>query len=197
LDSLSRAVVEFHREIGRAAEDEVDPKWFELSIALKKKLKKMQDSQKVNEKPRLEKKPSIVVDFPEALLAGRGPNDQQMLKSIYKNFVTNYEEAGRDSATVGFVQSVLRELKYMFEGTYLVTQRSRKRRCTSESTRSAIGWPARVRGRPRRRCWAGRSLPASWRSTTRSSTSTRRRARTSARTSWPSWKRVGLVSTTR
>jgi hypothetical protein len=39
----------------------VDPKWFELSIALKKKLKKLQETQKVNEKPKLEKKPSIVV----------------------------------------------------------------------------------------------------------------------------------------
>lgn len=50
----------------------------------------MQETQKVNEKPKLEKKPSVVVDFPEALLTGRGPNDQQMLKSIYKNFVTNF-----------------------------------------------------------------------------------------------------------
>lgn len=90
LEDIARAVVDFHKEIGKASENEVDPKWFELSINLKKKLKKMQESQKVNEKPKLEKKPSVVVDFPEALVNERGPNEQQMLKSIYKNFVTNF-----------------------------------------------------------------------------------------------------------
>jgi hypothetical protein len=31
-----------------------------------------------------------------------------MLKSIYKNFVSNFEEAVRDSNTITFVQAVLR-----------------------------------------------------------------------------------------
>lgn len=100
----------------------MDPKWFSLTIDLKKKLKKLQDTQKErSEKPKLEKKPSIVVNYPEALTAGRGPNDQQMLKYLYKNFVAFFEEAERDTTTVCFLQSVLKELKFMFEGTNAAT----------------------------------------------------------------------------
>lgn len=100
----------------------MDPKWFSLTIDLKKKLKKLQDTQKErSEKPKLEKKPSIVVNYPEALTTGRGPNDQQMLKYLYKNFVAFFEEAERDTTTVCFLQSVLKELKFMFEGTNAAT----------------------------------------------------------------------------
>jgi len=43
LDDITNAVIEFHREIGKADEAEVDPKWYELCIANKKKLKKWQE----------------------------------------------------------------------------------------------------------------------------------------------------------
>jgi uncharacterized protein YihD (DUF1040 family) len=46
LDDVLKVVTEFHKEIGRAGDDEVDPKWFGFTIELKKKLKKLQDSQK-------------------------------------------------------------------------------------------------------------------------------------------------------
>jgi aminoglycoside phosphotransferase family enzyme len=46
LDDILKVVVDFHKEIGKADEGEVDPKWFELTINLKKKLKKMQETQK-------------------------------------------------------------------------------------------------------------------------------------------------------
>lgn len=60
-----KVVVEFHREIGKAEEGEVDPKWFELTINLRKKLKKMQETQKSKtEKPKMEKKPSFNVEIP-------------------------------------------------------------------------------------------------------------------------------------
>jgi hypothetical protein len=39
-------ITDFHKEIGRAKEDEIDTNWFELVITLKKKLKKMQESVK-------------------------------------------------------------------------------------------------------------------------------------------------------
>ena len=40
IDDVLKAVVDFHREIGRADEEEVDLKWFPLCIEGKKKLKK-------------------------------------------------------------------------------------------------------------------------------------------------------------
>jgi len=42
LEQLMTVVTEFHREIGRAKEEEVDAKWFEYTLNLKKKLKKWQ-----------------------------------------------------------------------------------------------------------------------------------------------------------
>jgi len=37
-----KILIEFHKNIGKADDKDVDPRWFDLSIALKKKLKKLQ-----------------------------------------------------------------------------------------------------------------------------------------------------------
>ena len=44
VDTILKGISEFHREIGKAAEDIVDLKWYELCINSKKKLKKLQEA---------------------------------------------------------------------------------------------------------------------------------------------------------
>lgn len=83
----------------------------------------MQETQKSKtEKPKMEKKPSLNVEIPESLLAGRGPGDQQMLRSLYKNFVTFFDEATKQQSTIQFIQGTLKEIKFMFEGRNILTQ---------------------------------------------------------------------------
>lgn len=65
-------------------------------------------------KAMLQKKPPPAIVYPESLTNGKRPNDQLILKSLYKNFVANFEEAIKSPQTVPFVQYVLRELKYMY-----------------------------------------------------------------------------------
>ena len=45
LDLIAGRLADFHKEITRAKEGEVDIKWFELVIALKKKVKNLQEAQ--------------------------------------------------------------------------------------------------------------------------------------------------------
>lgn len=120
-----KTVTDFHKEITKADEALVDVKWYELCIRNKKKLKKMQetiDKQRKMQQPLLEKKASTMsVVYPEALTAGRGANDERILKYLFKSFVTNYEEAMENPATVAFLQSTLKEIKYKFDGTFPLT----------------------------------------------------------------------------
>ena len=93
-DALLKAVTEFHREIGKADEKEIDVQWYPLCIANKSKLKKMVEAaekQKKKEQPLLEKKSSsFLIIYPEELTEGRGPNDERILKFLFKGFVTNF-----------------------------------------------------------------------------------------------------------
>jgi hypothetical protein len=45
LDLIAARLADFHKEITKAKEGEVDVKWFELVIALKKKVKSFQEAQ--------------------------------------------------------------------------------------------------------------------------------------------------------
>jgi hypothetical protein len=62
----------------------------------------------------MEKKPSLNVEIPESLLVGRGTGDQQMLRSLYNNFVTFFDEAAKQQSTIQFIQGTLKEIKFMF-----------------------------------------------------------------------------------
>lgn len=66
-------------------------------------------------KAMLQKKQAPTIVYPESLTIGKRPNDQLILKSLYKNFATNCEEAIKSPQTVPFIQHVLRELKEMYE----------------------------------------------------------------------------------
>lgn len=78
-------------------------------------MKKLQEAQQEKaRKAQLERKPPAVVVFPESLCQGRRPGDQQILKSLYRNFVAGFEEGAESAQSVLFLQYVLRELKYMF-----------------------------------------------------------------------------------
>jgi hypothetical protein len=115
LDGILASVVEFHREIAKAKEEDISTGWFEIVIGFKKKLKKMQEVVKEKaQKALLEKKPVQIVVYPEALYAGKRPNDTHILKSLYKNFASNFEEVNSPQ-TIPFIQILLKELKFMFE----------------------------------------------------------------------------------
>ena len=51
------------------------------------------------------------IEYPEELTAGRGSSDEKYLKFLYKNFVTNFEEAMKESKTPPFIIATLKEIK--------------------------------------------------------------------------------------
>lgn len=64
----------------------------------------------------LEKKPSQNIDYPRELFEGRsGINDQRLLKSLYKAFVSHFE--GETAKIIAYLHEVLAHLKFEFEGT--------------------------------------------------------------------------------
>ena len=94
LDKLLQAVTLFHKEISKE-EDDADPAWYQSCIKLKNKFKKMIDTQQKERQsePVMEKKSSKNIEYPPSLLLGRCSSDQQILKSLYKNFITCFDEA--------------------------------------------------------------------------------------------------------
>ena len=54
--------------------------------------------------PALEKKSSnLIIIYPEELTAGRGPNDERILKFLFKGFVTHFDEAMTNEKTTAFI----------------------------------------------------------------------------------------------
>lgn len=123
LEEVLRGVTSFHREIAKADEALVDVKWYVLCINAKKRLKKMLEVEEKQRKmqPALDKRTSSLVSYPEELTAGRGLADERILKFLFKSFLAHYEEGAADPRTVPFVQAVLKELKYKFDGTLPAT----------------------------------------------------------------------------
>jgi hypothetical protein len=133
VEQILNALNDFHKDINKADEQIVDPKWYEPCISLKKKYKNiMETAQKEKkERPALEKKASQgQVEYPELLLAGRGPNDTAFLKSLYKSFVTNFADSAKSPELVPLIQGLVKKLKEIYEGTSPATQ-------TSPTSRSA------------------------------------------------------------
>lgn len=125
VELILSALNDFHKDINRADEQIVDPKWYEPTINLKKKYKNILEAaqKEKKERPALEKKASQgQVDYPEPLLAGRGPTDTAFLKSLYKSFVTNFPDAAKSPELVPFVQALVKKLKEIYEGTSPATQ---------------------------------------------------------------------------
>ena len=83
----------------KADKDTIEIKWYELCINAKKKLKKMVETYEKQKKkePALEKKASSVpIEYPSELTADRTEKESQLLRIIYKNFVSHYEESMKD-----------------------------------------------------------------------------------------------------
>jgi len=77
----------------KADKDTIEIKWYELCINAKKRLKKMVETYEKQKKkePALEKKASSApIEYPPELTAERTPNEEQLLKIIYKNFVSYF-----------------------------------------------------------------------------------------------------------
>lgn len=64
LELIAARLGDFHKEIVRAKEEEVDAKWFELVIGLKKKVRAQQEAQEKAKKSKVEKKPPAVIHYP-------------------------------------------------------------------------------------------------------------------------------------
>jgi hypothetical protein len=109
LDLIAARLADFHKDIVKAKEDEIDTKWFELVIALKKKVKLLQEAhQEKARKAKLEKKPTTFVHYPENLLRNYKPADQRILQVLYRGFVCGFEEGAKSPQTVPFLQYLLR-----------------------------------------------------------------------------------------
>jgi hypothetical protein len=109
LDLIAARLAHFHKEITKAKETEVDIRWFELVIALKKKVKSLVEAQQEKaRKAKQEKKPVEVVAYPDNLLRNHKGADQRILQALYRGFVSGFEEGKRSAQTVLFLQYCLK-----------------------------------------------------------------------------------------
>jgi DNA-directed RNA polymerase subunit M/transcription elongation factor TFIIS len=111
---IAARLADFHKEIVRAKEEEVDAKWFELVIGLKKKVRAQQEAQEKARKSKVEKKPPPIIHYPEALLRSQRPADQRILQVLYRGFICGFEEGAKSPQTPVFLHYLLRELKHLF-----------------------------------------------------------------------------------
>jgi hypothetical protein len=66
------------------------------------------EERELKKNPPLLKRPSINIEYPENLTAGRGPNDTFTLKMLFKAFVTNFEDSMKNPDVVPFLHQTLR-----------------------------------------------------------------------------------------
>ncbi len=111
---IAARLSDFHKEILRAKEEEVDAKWFELVIPLKKKVKAHQEALEKARKLKIEKKPTSIIHYPDALIRNQRPADQRILQVLYRGFISGFEEGAKSPQTPVFLHYLLRELKHLF-----------------------------------------------------------------------------------
>ena len=98
--------------------------WFGLCIKIKSTLKRKLDEaekERKNAPPPSKNSEPLIVEYPKELTAGKGPTDEKMLKFLFRNFITHFEEAMLDPRTPPFLTQTLKELKYKFEGRAVLT----------------------------------------------------------------------------
>ena len=135
------------------------------------------------------------IEYPEELTAGRGSSDEKYLKFLYKNFVTNFEEAMKESKTPPFIIATLKEIKYKFEGTARIMKIDWTTVSIKECCRLERDWPRKVVCSPKSKCSRAKSLLKSSPTMTRSCTLTKKYAKTSEGCKGSSLREAGPVST--
>jgi DNA-directed RNA polymerase subunit M/transcription elongation factor TFIIS len=121
LDEVAKEVHYFHRAIARAPEKEVPTEWYDPCLKLKRKFKRMEEEQlervlqqKKEEFEERQRRMIQNLDYPKALMGEETGQYAQMLKSLYRSFVTFYEEGINSRDTMAFIRKTVRILRDRF-----------------------------------------------------------------------------------